>query len=342
MGWMSGFWAGAQDDVGGVDWVGLAALVGGWGDLERADVDALVAAGVSVPRAQRWLGKPARASLGHVVTLADDAYPDALRRTRQPPPVLCVEGDLAALRGPGVAVVGTRDATGYGRAVARHLGHALATAGRVVVSGLARGVDGEAHLGALGAGRTVAVLGHGLGHTAPSSHRRLRARLAAEGGALVSVWPDDLPPRPHTFPQRNLWIAGLSEAVVVVEAGLRSGALITARWAAAEGREVFAVPGPIGAEASVGCLGLLEEGASVVVDVPSLVARLAGQAPPRGDALRELAASGASVDVLAQRLGRSVVDVLVDLGRLELQGELVRVEGNRWAPLSPAPSAATR
>jgi DNA protecting protein DprA len=339
---MSGFWAGAQDDVGGVDWGGLASRVGGWGELERADADALVEAGVSPARAARWLAKPARGSMGDVLTLADDGYPEALRRTRQPPPVLCVEGDAGALRGPGVAVVGTRDATGYGRGVARHLGHALASAGRVVVSGLARGVDAEAHLGALGAGRTVAVLGHGLGHTAPSSHRRLRARIAAEGGAIVSVWPDELPPRPHTFPQRNLWIAGLSDAVVVVEAGLRSGALITARWAAAEGREVFAVPGPIGAEASVGCLGLLEEGASVVVDVPSCVARISGQAPPVGEALLALAASGASVDVIAQRMGRSVVDVLVALGRLELQGELVRVDSHRWAPLSPAPPSRAR
>ena len=189
-----------------------------------------------------------------VITVADSRYPAALRRTGSPPPVLCVEGSLDVLQRPAVAIVGTRDCTGYGRRVARRLAEQLAQGGRVVVSGLARGIDEEAHLGACDAGATVAVLGHGLGHTAPASHRGLRRRIVAQGGAMVSAWPDDVAPRPFTFPQRNAWISGLSDAVVVVEAGERSGALITARWASQDGREVFAVPGPVGAPASAGCL----------------------------------------------------------------------------------------
>ncbi|HMV70327.1 MAG TPA: DNA-processing protein DprA, partial [Myxococcota bacterium] len=207
----------------------------------------------------------------------------------------------------------------------------LARAGRVVVSGLARGVDAEAHAGALATGRTVAVLGHGLGFTAPRSHERLRGQILAAGGAMVSVWPDDLAPVPHTFPRRNVWIAGLAEAVVVVEAGERSGALITADAAAREGRDVYAVPGPIDQPASAGCNRLIEEGAGVIVDVASFVAAHAGAAVARADGWQAWVDQGAPVDEVARRLGRPVTEVIGWLTRGELDGTWVRLGGQRWA-----------
>lgn len=312
---VNSFWAGAQDHAARVDLAAMAEVVGGWAALEEGGVDALVAAGLTPERARAWRHTPPRVTLGHVVTLADAAYPEALRRTHRPPPVLLVEGSVAALRDAGVAIVGTRAATRYGRATARQLGDALGAAGRVVVSGLARGIDGEAHAGALRAGLTVAVVGHGLGHTAPPSHLGLRRRIVDGGGAVVSVWPDDLPPRPHTFPQRNLWIAGLSDAVIVVEAGEVSGALITARLAGAEGRDVYAVPGPIGAEASVGCLRLIDEGAAIVRSVPDLVARLTGVASPLRQPIvqpgqtveEEVRATGLTVAAVLARRARAAV-----------------------------------
>jgi DNA protecting protein DprA len=330
---VSAFWAGAIPWSGGVCWTTLAASVGGWAAVADADDAALVAAGATPEAVARWRRASACETLGTAITLADPRYPSGLRATRRPPPVLFVEGAPEALSAPGIAVVGTRDATGYGRAVAHHLGSALAGAGRAVVSGLARGIDAEAHAGAVRSGRTVAVLGSGLGFTAPTSNVGLRRRIVASGGAVVSAWPDGQPPRGWTFPSRNAWIVGLSEAVVVVEAGVRSGALITARLAACEGREVYAVPGPIGATTSDGCLALLEEGASVLRDVPGFVARMCGTPIPTMSELVREVSEGRDVEEVARRLGRSVVDVLVALGRLETQGTLVARQGGRWVPV---------
>lgn len=330
---VSGFWVGAAQWGGSVCWTTLAERVGGWASVETASDEALGAAGADAASVARWRRAAPCTTLGVAVTIADPRYPRSLRATRRPPPVLFVEGDVAALAEPGIAVVGTRDATGYGRAVAHHLGTALAGAGRTVVSGLARGVDAEAHAGAVRSGRTVAVLGCGLGFTAPPGNVGLRRQIVAAGGAVVSAWPDTQPPRGWTFPCRNAWIVGLSEAVVVVEAGRRSGALITARLAGAEGRDVYAVPGPIGASASDGCLALLEEGASVLRDVPGFVARMCGTPIPTMSELVREVSEGRDVEEVARRLGRSVVDVLVALGRLETQGTLVARQGGRWVPV---------
>lgn len=325
------FWAGAQEHGHGVDWTTLERIVGGRARVPEADVAALVTAGVRLDRAQAWLAARATETCGQVVTWVDLRYPEALRRTHRPPPVLMVEGDIGALQGPATAIVGTRAASRYGLTVARQLGAELARAGHVVVSGLARGVDAEAHEGAVGQGRTVAVLGHGLGFTAPQSHTRLRARIVEAGGAMVSVWPDDHPPRPHTFPRRNVWIAGLSDAVVVVEAGERSGALITADAAAREGRDVFAVPGPIDRESSLGCNRLIDQGAGVVTDVASFVARRAGVPVARREGWEAWVEAGTPVDEVARRLGRPVTEVIGWLTRGELEGTWVRVGGQRWA-----------
>ncbi len=333
---MAPFWAGAQDHGGRVDWQRLEDVVGGRDRLALARQEDLVAVGVEAARAKAWMASGPRRTTGEVLTWADQAYPDALRKMNQPPPVLCVEGDVAALQGRGVAVVGSRTCTTYGRSVARRLGAALAQAGRVVVSGLARGIDGEAHVGALSCGRTVAVLGHGLAHTAPSCHRRLRERIARESGALVSVWPDDMPPRPHTFPLRNAWISGLSEAVVVVEAGETSGALITARLALADGRDVFAVPGQIDAPSAVGCLRLLDEGAGVVTDVAAFVQRLTGLGAPTVEGWLDMLGRGCTIDEVSRRTGRPVTALLGELTRLELAGKVARVQGQRFLPLGAA------
>lgn len=328
---VDGFWAGAQDHGGRVDLPALAAAAGGWEALRRGGREALEALGVPPERAARWTATPPRRTRGTALTLADPRYPPSLRQMRSPPPVVCVEGAVEALHGVGLGVVGTRACTAYGRGVARHLGLAAARAGLVVVSGLARGVDGEAHRGALEAGRTVAVVAHGLDHTAPPMHGRLRAELVARGGAVVSAFPDALEPRPFLFPQRNAWIAGLSACVVVVEAGVRSGALITARHALEEGREVAAVPGPLGAPQSAGCLGLLRDGATPVTGVDELVARLTGTVRTSEAWLDELFA-GRALDDVARRHGRSAAELLAALTRLEVEGRVVALPGRRYAP----------
>jgi DNA processing protein len=211
-----------------------------------------------------------RAVGGSVVTALDDRYPGALATVDPRPPVLYVAGDQAAFEGPAVAVVGTRRATGYGRSTAIEIADELARAGVTVVSGLAVGIDGEAHAAAVAAGgRSVAVLPSPLDRVYPPRHRDLAARLVASGGALVSeLAPGHAPGRPD-FARRNRIIAGLAGAVVVVEAPDRSGALLTAAAAAEIGREVFAVPGPIDALASRGCNRLIGDHLAVIVTSPA-------------------------------------------------------------------------
>lgn len=329
---LTSFWAGAMDHGDGLDLSAVAEAAGGWNLLEAGGADALIAAGVPVERARWWMATPPRQTCGKVVTMADARYPEQLRRMRQPPPVLLVDGDPDVLSMPAVAVVGTREATSYGRAIARQLGARLAEAGVLVVSGLARGIDTEVHRGAAEGGRTVAFLGHGLDYTAPSSNRWLRRHLIERGGAVVSTFPDALPARPHTFPIRNQWIAGLSHWCVVVEAADRSGALITARLALAEGREVAAVPGPIGAPASVGCLGLIRDGAHVVLDVPSFVAQVTGATERRAEDWLEDVYRGTPIDEVARRHGRSTVELIRQLATLEVQGVVVRASAHGYSP----------
>ncbi|MFH0751791.1 MAG: DNA-processing protein DprA [Chloroflexota bacterium] len=195
------------------------------------------------------------------VTAEDAGYPRRLRAIELTPPVLFVTGDAATLESPRVvAVVGTRRPTDDGRRTAARIGGVLAAVGATVVSGLAVGIDGSAHAGALLAqGITVAVLGGGHAHLYPSAHEVLAREIVRAGGSVVAELPPDAEPRPAGFPRRNRIIAGLSDATVVVEAGERSGALITASWAMEQGRAVFAVPGPLDRAQSVGCNRLLRE-----------------------------------------------------------------------------------
>ncbi len=200
-------------------------------------------------------------SLGlSVVTLDDTAYPDRLRRVEMPPPLLFVKGSLDSLGAShAVAVVGTRWPSDKGRLIAGWIGSGLARAGAVVVSGLAVGIDGAAHAAVVGEGlATVAVLGGGHARLFPRAHERLADAIVAAGGAVVAELAPDTPASRGSFPRRNRLVSGLADATVVVEAGRRSGALITAGWALEQGRECFLVPGPIDSPTSAGCNSFLQ------------------------------------------------------------------------------------
>ncbi|NQS91921.1 MAG: DNA-protecting protein DprA [Chloroflexi bacterium] len=197
----------------------------------------------------------------HILTWDDPDYPDRLRQINQSPFVLYLKGDLIEDDVWAVAIVGTRRYSAYGRQIAEDISQVLAGQGITVISGLARGIDGIAHRQALDAGgRTIAVLGSGLDQIYPQEHQKLAERIAKQG-ALISDYPIGTPPDGSNFPPRNRIISGLSKAILVIEAGQKSGALITANYAAEQGKEVFAVPGKITAPMSKGTNLLIKQGA---------------------------------------------------------------------------------
>jgi DNA processing protein len=264
--------------------------------------------------------------------------PPRLRAIHDPPTRLYLRGGAPPdlLAEPSVAIVGARACSPYGAQVARRLGRELAGAGVVVVSGLARGVDGEAHRGALDAeGHTVAVLGCGIDRDYPAAHASLAAAIA-ERSLLVSEYEPGVEPAPWRFPARNRIVAGLAAATVVVEARERSGALITADFALEEGREVFAVPGEITSALSAGTNDLLRLGATPLTSAADVLelfdlapaassdASLSGPAAKVLDALR---AGAASADELARATRLEVAAVTAALAELELAGAAVEGEG---------------
>jgi DNA processing protein len=264
--------------------------------------------------------------------------PPLLAAIHDPPPGLYLRGSAARelLARPAVALVGARACSSYGAQVARTVARELATAGVVVVSGMARGIDGEAHRGALDAGgATVAVLGCGIDRDYPAAHAELARRIAATG-LVVSEYGPGVEPAPWRFPARNRIIAGLCAATVVVEARERSGALITADFALEEGREVFAVPGEITSRLSAGTNDLLRLGATPLTSAADVldalgIAVAGARDPPRGDAgvvLALLADGGAaSSDELVRRSGLSAEAVAAALVELELGGFAATVDG---------------
>lgn len=262
-----------------------------------------------------------------IVMCGDAGYPPALRAVANPPDVLFVRGTIP--RGPSVAVVGTRRCTGYGRGLAGAFGRAVADAGWVMVSGLARGIDGEVHRGTLDAdGRGVGVLGCGPDVVYPRENRDLFVGLTRRG-AVISEYPPGTRPHGWRFPPRNRIISGLAAAVVVVEAGVTGGALVTAGLAAGQGRELFAVPGDVDREASVGCNQLIRDGAVPVLGPEDLIEALSlVLGPPhRSPHLPRLPARGVPVDDLAASLELRGKEFSAWLGREELAGRIVIHEG---------------
>ena len=270
------------------------------------------------------------------VRRSDPSYPPGLTLIADPPEELWVRGTLPPEA--GVAIVGTRRATRYGLGLARAMGRAVATHGWVVVSGLARGVDGAAHRGCLdGGGVGVAVLGSGVDVWYPAEHRGLGEELIDAGGAVVSEYPPGTTPEPWRFPARNRVISGLAGAVVVCEAAETGGALITARLAAEQGREVFAVPGDVSRPTSVGANLLIRDGAVPVLGPDDLVEALSlvMGPPPKAPGRRvdaalgvDIPAEGVSVEMVLESDGRPPGEVLAHLGRLEAEGRIAIREGD--------------
>ncbi len=330
---------------------GLGADAVAW--LERPD-EALLAADLA------WLAQPARRLLR--CTEAD--FPPLLEAIANPPAALFVAGDPGLLLLPQVAIVGARNATAGGLAHARAFARELALAGFVVTSGMADGVDGAAHQGALDAARpTVAVIGTGADRVYPQKHLGLARRIAQEG-ALVSEFPLGTPAVAGHFPRRNRILAGLALGTLVVEADLKSGSLITARLAGEQGREVFALPGSIHNPLARGCHRLLRDGARLVETAGEVAEILAPQAralgvelaarlqdatadpapagtaagwsgdPEYGQLLAALGHDPASLDELAERTGQSAAALSSMLLMLELEGVVGSLPGNRYQRLA--------
>jgi len=274
-------------------------------------------------------------------------FPEALRQIHDPPRALFLRGagDVNLLARPAVAIVGARACSPYGAQVARMLGRELAAAGLVVVSGLARGVDGEAHRGALEAeGLTVAVLGCGIDRDYPAAHAELGRRIR-ERGLIVSEYEPGVEPAPWRFPARNRIIAGLAAATVIVEARERSGALITADFALEDGREVFAVPGEITGSLATGTNRLLRQGATPltsaedVLELFGLAASQRRQAPSvganAGAVLGQLADGAATADELARATGLEPGPLAAALAELELVGLATEAAGRYRGVMPP-------
>ncbi len=290
-----------------------------------------------------------------MITICDSGYPPSLRDIHVPPPVIFVRGDFSSFEGPTVAIVGTRRATPYGRRIARWLGGAMALEGVTVVSGMARGIDTESHLGCLEkGGRTIAILGTGVDVPYPRENARLMERIM-ECGAVVSEFPPLTMPFGANFPRRNRIISGLSRAVVVIEAPKKSGALITAGFALEQGKSVLAVPGEIDSENSKGSLALLRDGAIPVLDaqdVMDAIGWLAGKdnkgmmpsqgkppVPPRVSSklMDYLDRVPVHIDEISERSGLSTPEILGELLRLEMLGVVEQRPGKYYILCAPGP-----
>jgi DNA processing protein len=344
-------------------WHDLAEVVG------KAAADAITAPTDTraLDTALAWLLEPGN----HLLTLADATYPPSLLEIADPPPVLYVKGDPALLQRPALAMVGARSATPQGIANAEAFARALSEAGFTIVSGLALGIDAASHRGALAAhrdaqtGSTIAVIGTGADRIYPASNATLAREIAARG-AIVSEFPLTTPPKRQNFPRRNRLIAGLTRGVLVVEAALGSGSLITARLAADSGREVFAIPGSIHSPLARGCHHLIRQGAKLVETAEDILEEIATaqerstprttpRTPPSSrhteaprkapqqsplplpalspDATRVLEALGdetGDIDTLATTTGLTIDALYAILLPLELEGIVARLAGGRF------------
>jgi DNA processing protein len=300
----------------------------------------------AVAGALAWLEQPGCA----VVTLADAAYPRLLLEIADPPPLLYARGRVELLQRPCLAVVGSRNATAQGAANAESFAKALSGSGLTIVSGLALGIDAAAHRGGLaGAGSTIAVLGTGIDIVYPRSNAALAAQIA-EQGVLISEFPLGSGALASNFPRRNRLISGLAQGCLVVEAALASGSLITARSAAEQGREVFAIPGSIHSPVSKGCHSLIKSGAKLVESADDVLAELGGfrasgfasttqpastmqTGADSSGLLQHMGHDPVDVDALCVRAGMSAEQVSSELLRLELAGRVAALPGGLFQRL---------
>jgi len=278
------------------------------------------------------------------MTWADESYPARLKEIEQPPPVLYVRGTCLSEDAFSVAIVGTRGVTAYGRTLTEEIAAHLAAHGLTIISGLARGVDAAAHVAALRAGgRTIAVLGSGIDRIYPPEHRSL-AQEIENSGALVSDYPPGTAPDAANFPPRNRIISGLAMAVVVVEAGETSGALITAQFAAEQGREVFAVPGSVLASQSKGTNKLIQDGAQPLLTPQDLMhaldlsrigdrkaaRRLIAADETESRLLEVVGAEPMHVDEIRSQVNLPIEKVSATLALMELKGMVRQVGGMNY------------
>jgi len=295
----------------------------------------------AVEQSLRWAENDGQ----HILTLADSAYPPALLEIADPPNVLYVRGDPSLLKRRALAMVGSRNATTQGLQTAESFAKTLAEQGLSIISGLALGIDAAAHRGALAAGgATVAVIGTGADRIYPARNQELTRAIAAHG-AIVSEFPLGTPPLAANFPRRNRIISGLAQGVIVVEAARESGSLITARLAAEQGREVFAIPGSIHSPLARGCHQLIKQGAKLVETASDVLEEL-GAAPitespaettvaePEDPLLTALGHDPCSLDELAERSGYDTEHLLSELLLLELAGLVATLPGNRYQRLN--------
>jgi DNA processing protein len=286
----------------------------------------------------------------HLLTLGDSNYPPMLLQMADPPLMLYVLGQIESLLLPNkIAIVGSRNPTPQGAINARQFAEALGNAGLCVVSGLALGVDGAAHEGALAAGAsTIAVVGTGLDRVYPKRHHELAHRIAKQG-AMVSEYPLGTPPLPPNFPQRNRIIAGFAQGTLVVEAAVASGSLITARLATEMGREVFAIPGSIHATQARGCHALIRQGAKLVESAQDILEDLQwdsgpvhrgphaatdGEPDEESSLLTALGHDPVSLDALQARTGLPTPELQAQLLELELNGQAARLPGGLFQRLN--------
>ncbi|MGC0879318.1 DNA-protecting protein DprA [Pantoea agglomerans] len=339
----------------GKRWVDVAQQIG----AGQADREQLIRLGLDESQCQQyydfneknltkvysWL---AQSPAHHLVTALDAAYPARLKETNRFPPLLYIDGDPALISTPQLAVVGSRNCSHYGRYWCDWFTQHLSLSGLTITSGLARGIDGVAHQAALNVGgKTVAVLGSGLQRLYPSNHAHLAAEIVEQGGAVVSEFPLTTLPHPPNFPRRNRIISGLSHGVLVVEASLKSGSLVTARYGLEQNRNVYALPGALGNPLSEGVNWLIQQGALLVAHPNNIVEDLASalnwlpetqadeiysevsdDAPlPFADVLANVGDDVTPVDVVAERAGQSVPVISAQLLELELAGWIAAVPG---------------
>ncbi len=329
---------GLPDDIFNADTRLLEQLAGPC--VARAlTADPSVATEALIVRTQAWLDLPDN----HLLTLGDPRYPAALLHIPDPPILLYVKGDLALLQRACLAVVGSRNATAQGLLNAEHFSRALSQAGHTIVSGLALGIDAAAHLGGLSsAASTVAVIGTGIDIVYPARNRAL-AHQIAESGCMISEYALGTPAIASNFPRRNRIISGLSRAVLVIEAAARSGSLITARVAAEQGRDVFALPGSIHSPLAKGCHQLIKQGAKLVESAQDILEEFGTAVPPVASVtaaalplpheaalLSALGFDPVDGDTLATRCGLGAGDLSAQLLSLEMRGLLEILPGGSY------------